>query len=294
LSSKPKEKYTIKQVEELTVEKPSNSKFRDIEGEVIGKLTILKYAGRVGKAPMWFTRCDCGNIVQLNSHTIIDGRASSCGCSFLAAQRSKARTEVQYRKDITKASESLRIEELVDTRTKTINQFHCSKCDTSFKSNLERIQRGAVACRCAKTFYQYTQEDREDTVVGICNERGYTFLGWLKGFKNNKSYVTLKCNKDGHLWDIQLNNLLQGCGCSVCAKYGFNPDVPNYFYLQKLDNKYIKFGITKNDPHKRLRQQDLRSVFTHELIYTKLFDKGTDALALENNIKALGDGVWFY
>ena len=75
---------------------------------------------------------------------------------------------------------------------------------------------------------------------------------------------------------------------------GFNPNKSGYFYLFKIGD-YIKYGITNNQPEKRMAQHAkdyIRSVLgIPELIYTKNFDCGFELVELENKIKRM-DMFW--
>lgn len=66
------------------VPKPRNQpQFKDREGQVFGRLTVLAYAGRSSKKnrmPSWFCRCTCGTIVKVSRGDLTTGNTMSCGC----------------------------------------------------------------------------------------------------------------------------------------------------------------------------------------------------------------------
>lgn len=81
---------------------------------------------------------------------------------------------------------------------------------------------------------------------------------------------------------------LTGRGCPSCGEYGYQPNHPGIFYLQKLtsdDKTVYKFGISGN-VERRITEQMRNSVFEHELLKTINFEQGIDALNLENIIKS--------
>lgn len=72
-------------------EKPSNPQFRDYTGSKFNHLTVIGYAGLVGKNQYWYCRCDCGNISRTNTSKLRSGRSKSCGCmvAVWASERTK-------------------------------------------------------------------------------------------------------------------------------------------------------------------------------------------------------------
>lgn len=75
------------------VKKPENPQFIDLTGSKFNHLTVLGYAGLVGKKQYWFCECDCGNVSRTNTSKLRSGRAKSCGCMVRvwASERAKAR-----------------------------------------------------------------------------------------------------------------------------------------------------------------------------------------------------------
>lgn len=61
-------------------ERPSNPSFVDLTGNKFNHLTVIGYAGRVGKHQYWICRCDCGNTSRTNTSKLRAGRSKSCGC----------------------------------------------------------------------------------------------------------------------------------------------------------------------------------------------------------------------
>ena len=59
--------------------------FQDLTGQKFGKLTVLSYIGKKGKARWWHCRCDCGNEVDRTQASLMKGK-SSCGCNTSAGE----------------------------------------------------------------------------------------------------------------------------------------------------------------------------------------------------------------
>ena len=53
--------------------------------------TVLSYAGKRGKNPLWRSRCECGEVRDVLAFQLVSGRSRSCGClaGELAAKRIK-------------------------------------------------------------------------------------------------------------------------------------------------------------------------------------------------------------
>ena len=64
----------------------NTSKFEDLTGKTFNNLTVLSRIGReaVGSngqtTQLWRCKCDCGNIVNVNSRSLKSGNTKSCGC----------------------------------------------------------------------------------------------------------------------------------------------------------------------------------------------------------------------
>ena len=56
--------------------------FKDMTGEVFGKLTVLDYASSDGvqRAASWLCRCECGEEIEVRGTVLRKGDRKSCGC----------------------------------------------------------------------------------------------------------------------------------------------------------------------------------------------------------------------
>lgn len=70
------EYFTQDEVDQFdSPERPSHARFKELEGERIGKLKVIKYYGkkvseRNNKSIYWFCKCDCGKIVLKSSGSL--------------------------------------------------------------------------------------------------------------------------------------------------------------------------------------------------------------------------------
>lgn len=69
--------------------------FKNLNGQTFGRLTVLGYAGKVGKHSKWYCECECGTITAPYSNMLISGQTQSCDClrkERQAIARQKMRT----------------------------------------------------------------------------------------------------------------------------------------------------------------------------------------------------------
>jgi hypothetical protein len=61
---------------------PTHPRFQNLIGRVFGRLTVLAYAGRLGKNAVsyWLCRCTCGTEKVVNGGSLTIGETQSCGC----------------------------------------------------------------------------------------------------------------------------------------------------------------------------------------------------------------------
>ena len=58
--------------------------YKDIAGEKFGRLSVIKYTGRVTykhySLALWLCKCDCGNSLVVRGSSLRNGNTNSCGC----------------------------------------------------------------------------------------------------------------------------------------------------------------------------------------------------------------------
>ena len=108
-------------------------------------------------------------------------------------------------------------------------------------------------------------------------------------YQGNKRKVQILCPIHGYFWQTP-DHHLNGSGCPSCTKNGFNAEKPAELYIYQICNssgEYAGFGITGSPKSRHLRHSKSfklsgsRGTLTH----TFEFNKGADALCLENTIK---------
>lgn len=66
---------------------PSDPRFKDLTGDVYGRLTVTGYAGRIGHSTGWVCTCSCGETTVVRSSCLKRGKSKSCGCLALEFSR---------------------------------------------------------------------------------------------------------------------------------------------------------------------------------------------------------------
>jgi hypothetical protein len=61
---------------------PTHPLFKNLTGQPFGRLTVLRYAGRVGsqRVSAWLCECKCGNTITVRASSLQGGNTESCGC----------------------------------------------------------------------------------------------------------------------------------------------------------------------------------------------------------------------
>lgn len=54
--------------------------YEDLTGQTFNRLTVLEFAGRKNKRPVWKCVCECGNTTIVYAKLLKNGHTKSCGC----------------------------------------------------------------------------------------------------------------------------------------------------------------------------------------------------------------------
>jgi Zn finger protein HypA/HybF involved in hydrogenase expression len=102
------------------------------------------------------------------------------------------------------------------------------------------------------------------------------------------------CNDCGNEWKAVVSSRAAGRGCPKCAKTGFDPSEPAYYYVMEIvgptERWWFKGGISSN-PENRMGQirrslKRKKMPLTVELLSTQSFENGSDAHDLEQKLLA--------
>lgn len=144
--------------------------FKDLTGQKFNGLTVLQYAGKVGRGQAaWVCRCECGNETTLATYVLRRGSNKSCGCMqhvgeyiALAGQKFGRLTAL----------------ERVGTK-RNCAVWRCScECGGAKIVGSDQLRRGQTqSCGCLRT--------EALTVHGDCKSSEYKAWTQMKGRCNN-------------------------------------------------------------------------------------------------------------
>ncbi|ECX8623717.1 GIY-YIG nuclease family protein [Salmonella enterica] len=190
-----------------------------------------------------------------------------------------------------------------------INQYSmikvsCAECMQPLKSVRydKLISRGRVCRECshAKVIAEREQmkKDKEaerlanriEHITDSVNERnaetGYILEGVEGDIFSQRFKIKQYCPEHDHRFVVSWDSFKGGTkGCKYCCTSAFRKDKPVNFYIQTLDDRYIKFGVTNRNVKRRMIEQQRESVFSHELVTSYRFVNGEYADKLERLIK---------
>ena len=125
----------------------------------------------------------------------------------------------------------------------------------------------------------------EEEIIERVRDRGFELIS---PYVDTQTRSTFRC-KFGHEWTTPLNNVTKRknpSGCPGCAKSGFNPSKPAYFYVVGLygaAGDYVGFGITEKPDIRLSRHKHSAALkgYSLDVVNLAFFDNGADAHALE-------------
>ena len=65
---------------EISYEMPTSKRFKNLSGQVFGRLTVLEWNHKRNNLSYYLCRCECGNNVIAETQNLKSGGTKSCGC----------------------------------------------------------------------------------------------------------------------------------------------------------------------------------------------------------------------
>lgn len=178
-------------------------RYKDLAGLHLGRLTVLEPTEeRIRGAVVWKCRCDCGNVITVESRRLKPGAIYSCGCGQPVDQPGKDLTGMRFGK-LTVLGRS-------ENKARDGNLLWRCRCDCGnvTETTRRRLLTGSVrSCGCGK---RPPLKDLADRRFGMLTVVSY--VGKDKGFH----IWRCRCGC-GKMTDVRQSNLLNGttasCGC---------------------------------------------------------------------------------
>lgn len=116
-----------------------------LAGKRFGRLTPIKVVGKNQRANVWECKCDCGNIINVKSTSLMNGTTTSCGCKMKEYQEKRA---VDFTgtstSDITVISK-----DFTNHAGSVIYTCKCNHCGNLFTCTDHALRQGCVhSCGC--------------------------------------------------------------------------------------------------------------------------------------------------
>tara|TARA_R110000851_G_scaffold20753_3_gene62563 strand:- start:355 stop:1287 length:933 start_codon:yes stop_codon:yes gene_type:complete len=129
-----------------------------------------------------------------------------------------------------------------------------------------------------------------DFIIKARSIHGDTYDYSLVNYVNAKTNINILCKSLGHgVFSQMPDTHIQGSGCPRCNKGATDPNKPHEVYISEWitpDNTYFyKVGITSRGVSERLRKQQNLSGYQGNVVMSRLFVKGQQAIDLERVIK---------
>ena len=194
--------------------------FKDLSGQKIGKLEILKRAPNKvtgGKnRTMWTCKCDCGNVIDVSADYLNRSKYPSCGC-----ESNRMKIEKNRINNIGEKHGMLKIIDIIwnDGRTKAICECDCGNIYVGNKSDI--VSGHTKSCGCLQS--KRASESNTKDWFGHISDYGVEFI--CKDHMNDKGQWMwrCKCGLCGNYFvalPAKVNNgHITSCGCRI-QSYG--------------------------------------------------------------------------
>lgn len=140
---------------------------KQLEGQLFGRLTVIRRAGSRGGRVTWACMCECGSTVEVVSHALTSGHTKSCGCWKDERNRGTPPKHGHARRGIK-----------LTTTYKTWQAMMTRCYNAKVKSFKDYGGRGITVCdgwHLFENFLAYMGERPEGmTLDRIDNDKGYT------------------------------------------------------------------------------------------------------------------------
>lgn len=230
-----------------------------------------RYDRFFSKSPMFRCQCQSSNL-----------------SSFISQETWKDRLHTSL-----KSKANLEIVDIPSTiKSSTKVKLFCNTHNKTLSISMDRLIKGANCPSCSavitnKIYKPVKPKTTYEIVERFKSKHGDRFDYSEVEYTHSHEKVKITCNIHGSFYQIPHIHIQSKEGCPSCAKCGFNDSKPANLYLQLLNDKFIKFGITNNNPYDRLYNQKRLSKFSHDMLNIFSFMSGKDARDLELEIKHL-------
>lgn len=208
----------------------------DLIGKRFGRLIVIEkaFVKKVGKSKkkrqFWKCKCDCGNIVYVDTNHLNSGHTKSCGCLLLDFCHD--RTENLIGQRFGKLTVIEKDTHSNNKKTKWICKCDCGNIVSVFATNLKK--GNSTNCGCVRKETCFTQRKRnnykfypkQNIGIGYDNKNNF-FIFDLEDYNKIKDYTWVK-GTSGH-WYFKTNNLY------IQLTHVLLPEIPKSTIIDHID-----------------------------------------------------------
>lgn len=262
-----------------------------------GKLEVTGIAGKQGRRTLFKVTCtECskdpelfpdGYFISLKD-SLIKG-AKPCGCGrhprwsywqFLILSRRAAKDRFivhGFAEDFHGQKTKLNLE--------------CLKEGYKWVASINNVINSLQGCPKCSGNTKPIEQDALQKCVDICKENNYDVIGFVDGYRNQKSRFEYICKIHGKQ-NVSYHNFVKGGRrCKGCAGHGYSTSKKGTIYVYqwtKDNHSFIKFGITNQKEIARIKQQKCETDYKYKRVWSATFEDGSIPLHIENYIKNSG------
>lgn len=262
---KERETFTTSEMEARLVQKPTRRNFKDLEGMVVGKLTVHGWAGLSGKDNYWWCSCSCGErYFKIRSSSLQRGVTTSCGRAYENNGGDRHKGKEWFQDKLPHF--------IVTSSYWGYNhpvQITCKYCGEIYELDraINAIQR---SCHCQRAI----DFKREEVFASL----GYTSINGERVAQRGKGYAyRVQCNT------CKLERLLTLDGAKRCPCH-LGIESPCAVYVLTSPSKpYVKIGKAL-DPESRLLSINQSGAEDFQIAHVEWVSGEKCAYALESHL----------
>jgi hypothetical protein len=255
---------------------------KDITGQKFGRLLAIKYVGKTKSKIYWLFKCDCGSEKKIIKSSVVCGRTRSCGCMLKENKGAEKSANPMFKNPLNGIWRNM-----LD-RCYNVNHI-------SYKSY---GARGITVCDRWLNLYNFCEDMGERLSLAHSIDRIDNSLGY---FKENCTWAT---NKE-QARNRRNNKVITVNGvskllCEWADEFGISSDTINKRIVvygwsavrAVTSDKTPRSRIGEENPKSKLKEDDVKGIFTSNEKYETLANKYKVGIATIQSIK---NGVtWKY
>ena len=157
----------------------------------------------------------------------------------------KRKTHEEYVRQVAVINSDIEVVGIyIDSATKIAHR--CKIDDEIFYAQPGEILRGRGCYKCGRRRIVAAKTKTHEWYISEINKRNLNVFP-MEEYIKNKTKIEHVCKNCGYRWNITPNDVLDGCGCPVCAHkvIGPAPEYKNSIWASKYRELAIQYGMTE-------------------------------------------------